>query len=335
LLLVLGTTQTVVPAKESNKGNIPIQMTQDFTLEELQEILERDGYTQLSKSLNKENITIVNSETRSMKKSSSDYEPIGEEETFFIPIKDTESNKMRANAEVPIGGGVFKLQMYRMPSSQSGKGKVKTVLTQVAALGVSADRIDIELSLQNSTTPRTGYKYDTMINTSWKSFNVGKTEEVESSTFKTYYWDDNVEIDVYYNNKKQWTWNSSDYRKDILLNSKGVDYPEYVDPNSGIEMDKPARTDWSKTPVTSACRLTESEKREYRNWYDKTYGKIQWNNPDGSWNYEIHHIRPCFLGGDKSKSNLIPLPTKYHRSVVSPWWTGYLRNDAVDESKDE
>ncbi|WP_409978469.1 HNH endonuclease signature motif containing protein [Anoxybacteroides rupiense] len=39
--------------------------------------------------------------------------------------------------------------------------------------------------------------------------------------------------------------------------------------------------------------------------------------------YEVHHIRPREYGGNNDYSNLIPLPSSFHRKVVNPWWTNY------------
>lgn len=101
-----------------------------------------------------------------------------------------------------------------------------------------------------------------------------------------------------------------------LLNKKGVKYPEYTDPVSKKVLTKPASTTWSSVSTTG-CALTTTERTAYRNWYDSNYKALDWSQ------YEIHHIRPCKWGGTKDYSNLIPLPSSFHRSVVSPWWVNY------------
>ena len=130
-------------------------------------------------------------------------------------------------------------------------------------------------------------------------------------------------------------------RGNFLLNKVGKLYPYYVDPNSGLSMHFPTRTDWPEFDNPNGCGLTNTERTSYRTWYDNKFGAIQWTHkdPNGATivDYEIHHIRPCEYGGDNSytdsnyispstgwpDNNLIPLPTGYHRGTVSPWWVNY------------
>ncbi|MGG3509699.1 HNH endonuclease [Paenibacillus lautus] len=101
----------------------------------------------------------------------------------------------------------------------------------------------------------------------------------------------------------------------LLVNKKGVLYPPYTDPASGKVMTEPARADWART---TSIPWTSSDREKFKTWYNQTYP----NNYDWSKN-EVHHIRPRNLGGTNVNSNLMPIPTTFHRGTVSPWFVNY------------
>lgn len=195
-------------------------------------------------------------------------------------------------------------------NSTSSKINHSVEVTGVYGLGERPKNYTIIARIKRATSENGTYK-DVVNET--KTVALKKVVTISSSISDTYYWKSDSDAYANYSNasyhaeaKQEGPW---------LLNKKGVKYPDYTDPGSKKVMTKPPTT-WS-AKSSGACALTTSERNAYRNWYDKNYKALDWSQ------YEIHHIRPCKWGGTKDYSNLIPLPTSFHRSVVSPWWVNY------------
>lgn len=174
--------------------------------------------------------------------------------------------------------------------------------------GEKPSSVDIDGSIQNATS-----RYNTSYDTITKIRGVARYKEKVTASAPingTYYWRGNATGEVVY---KDGTPNSATVSlSPILLNKKGEPYPEY----DGL--DEPEKTNWKKVDKSKRVPWTNKERNEYKDWY--------WNNVDANFDfdgYEIHHIRPRAYGGKNDPSNLIPLPRKFHRGEVSPWFSNY------------
>lgn len=99
----------------------------------------------------------------------------------------------------------------------------------------------------------------------------------------------------------------------IPFNKKGKKYPtEVTSPVTKQPLPYDFPMTMTKLPVSQRVKWTTAEKDRYaeRNGYDLT-------------GCEVHHIIPREYGGTNVDSNLIPIATTDHRSIVSPWWVNY------------
>lgn len=108
-----------------------------------------------------------------------------------------------------------------------------------------------------------------------------------------------------------------------LYNKKGVQYPEYRDPQSGIKLWEPPTN-----LVANPRQRSDDYREKFIDHYNKTYGAPKyflWSD------VQIHHMRPLKYNGSDSFDNLIPLwrpgPTPQNgilsHSVLNAWWTNY------------
>ncbi len=90
----------------------------------------------------------------------------------------------------------------------------------------------------------------------------------------------------------------------------------HTDPNSGVVVEEPARTDWQKTTVTRDNKLNEKYQTKYNNAYgtDIVVGKDV--------GIDVHHVRPLAWGGTDDMYNLVHLDKSFH-SKISGWFQGY------------
>lgn len=103
------------------------------------------------------------------------------------------------------------------------------------------------------------------------------------------------------------------------LNSKGVPYPEAIDPRTGknIPMPEGELNVVSKDQRVEWNNITRSE--YIKEWYDRGF-----QTPPGGWKeYDIHHILPREYGGTNVFENLVPIERTFHQTQFNPWWMGY------------
>ncbi|MCH1625960.1 DNRLRE domain-containing protein [Fredinandcohnia quinoae] len=148
-------------------------------------------------------------------------------------------------------------------------------------------------------------------------YNVKEFQDVSISATisSTKYWIGRSTVTGHYKGglSSSKTSNSDKY----LLNKKGILYPYYYDKRMGKSMPKPAYTTYKTIPKEDRVTWTTSKRNKYLDWYKDQYGWIFASL------YEVHHIRPRSRGGKNDYSNLIPLPTSFHRKQVTPWWSNY------------
>ncbi|GMK40428.1 hypothetical protein PCCS19_34840 [Paenibacillus sp. CCS19] len=121
------------------------------------------------------------------------------------------------------------------------------------------------------------------------------------------------------------TWDYEEFdQTDILLNKLGVEYPYWrgVDINGFLNSTPPDKTDFTAVSSTTNNALrtifNNSVRDNFKTWYDKTYGYVDWVTTKG----EIHHILPLQYGGTNDYSNLIPLYPDKHLQFTN-WWKSY------------
>ncbi|TVX93735.1 HNH endonuclease signature motif containing protein [Paenibacillus agilis] len=148
---------------------------------------------------------------------------------------------------------------------------------------------------------------------------TGKTKQ--DNMYNTYYWKFRINSST--------TWASgrvdlSDETTDaFLLNKKGVLYPKYSDPQSGIALIEP-RADMVPNPRTPSST--------YRTNFMKHYNTSFGNPTYFIWDdVQVHHMIPVRFNGSDAMSNLIPLwkpgvqPQNgiLSHSVLNSWWANY------------
>ena len=100
-----------------------------------------------------------------------------------------------------------------------------------------------------------------------------------------------------------------------IANSKGVPYPEVEVPGYG----KVPFPEGPYTPNNSASlrpNFSNHFKSDFKNWWIEQGRTL----PTGD--YQIHHIKPLFLGGTNSFNNLVPLQTQQHLQFTK-WWMSF------------
>jgi hypothetical protein len=225
------------------------------------------------------------------------------EETLIEPIN--------AEAASASWGYFFAVQSTFVANHQTTNAKFVQVV-EVPTTGGVTRPVSFTIKMANENKTYRDGSYATNASNTFK--NVKKNQEVSlvSSISSTKFWRGKATVTGYFSDGSTDVENLTSDR--FLLNKKGVIYPTYKDPGSGKTLTVPEYTTWSKNYVTG---WTTTDRNKYRNWYNDNYRDLNWSN------YEVHHIRPRNYGGTNSNTNLIPLPTDFHRKVVSPWWTNY------------
>jgi len=103
------------------------------------------------------------------------------------------------------------------------------------------------------------------------------------------------------------------------LNSKGVSYPEVIDPRTGKNISMP-KSNLKIVPKDQRVEWNNITRSEYiKEWYDRGY-----QTPTGGWEkYDIHHILPREYGGTNVFDNLVPVDRTIHQTQFNPWWASY------------
>ena len=104
-----------------------------------------------------------------------------------------------------------------------------------------------------------------------------------------------------------------------MFNKKGVIYPAYVDPFSLRQLPIPP-TNLKVAPTNQRVKWGTTEKNNFYKTYYKNYPRSLALVRAPA--YEVHHIIPIKYGGTNVYSNLMPLPTDFHRKVTT-WWASY------------
>lgn len=236
-------------------------------------------------------------------------------DTFIEETKEASEETLvepsNAEASSASWGYFFAVQSTFVANHPTTNAKFVQVV-EVPITGGITRPVSFTVKMANENKTYRDGSYST--NSSNTFTNVKKNQEVTlvSSITSTKFWRGKATVTGYFSDGSKDVGNLTSDR--FLLNKKGVIYPSYKDPGSGKTLTVPEYTNWSKNYVEG---WTTTDRNKYRNWYDDNYRDINWSN------YEVHHIRPRAYAGTNSNSNLIPLPTDFHRKVVSPWWTNY------------
>ncbi|MBD8496974.1 HNH endonuclease signature motif containing protein [Paenibacillus arenosi] len=153
------------------------------------------------------------------------------------------------------------------------------------------------------------------------NFVPGTGQVKQDNMYNTYYWKFRINSST--------TWDSGMVTADeetsdaFLYNKKGVLYPKYSDPQSGIALIEP-RADMVPNPRTPSST--------YRTNFMKHYNTSFGNPTYFIWDdVQVHHMIPVRFNGSDAISNLIPLwkpgvqPQNgiLSHSVLNSWWANY------------
>ncbi|NEZ40348.1 hypothetical protein [Paenibacillus alvei] len=185
-------------------------------------------------------------------------------------------------------------------------------------------------TLKMTVSPQTGdYRYGNFaqygsadFKISGNDIRVGKTGTKVDRIYSTRYWKFKLESEAEWSSGHFTRWQDFGNNYVVLLNKKGVEYPKYRDPQSGIILIEPN----ANLPVNPQKR-GHRYREDLMEHYEKNYGKptrFSWSD------VEIHHMTPLKYGGSNGVYNLIPLwkgrvgsnGVLGHRTVHD-WWDYY------------
>lgn len=194
------------------------------------------------------------------------------------------------------------------------------VVTSVTGSGQKPTNYTLILKNQTSDT-RYGVYSDHAVNDTNKKVKLKEEVVLESPITRTWYWKG---TSAAFANFPDHSYRAKEQASDpLFLNKKGVKYPEYKDPQSGIVLWEPP----ANLPVNQ--RTPGSTYRDdFIKYYEKNWGKptkFKWDD------VQIHHMKPAKYNGQDSVSNLIPLwkPGStakngiMNHSEITTWWASY------------
>ncbi|KOP64346.1 hypothetical protein AMS62_03045 [Bacillus sp. FJAT-18019] len=152
---------------------------------------------------------------------------------------------------------------------------------------------------------------------------IGKTGTKLDQIYSTKYWKFHLSSEATWTGapyKEVWSSYGDNYI--ILLNKKGVEYPKYTDPQSGIKLWEPPAN------LAVNTRSPGNYRGPFETWYNNNFGqptRFSWSD------VQIHHMQPLKYNGSDSVSNLIPLwkpgstPKNgiMSHTVLNNWWLQY------------
>jgi hypothetical protein len=321
-------TENFLKSSEKYKGstsedidfeNLPIQLAEGVSLEDLAKALNEP------RILESKNVTVVDSSE--MEESSGKRQLVFSAESKRLMEKDNasidyvaffsdEKNAGENISSMAVGGVAFDHYM----TADWGNGEVYSN-ARVSAVFGDVTSVGLFHAITRSDSEDGTYR---QVKSGGKGFTpprVGRSHTMTANA-ETYWW--SGELGGTITNSKGNTaplYNVADAEK-ILTNNLGEIYPDYVDPQSNIELIKPDADLVPKTRSRSA-----DYQKKFRDHYTANYGAPQYFN----WaEVEIHHMIPLEYWGTNDVDNLIPLLKKgysndyilYHHEVTD-WWRNY------------
>ncbi|MFF0830182.1 HNH endonuclease [Brevibacillus sp. NPDC003359] len=318
--------------------NLPIQLAEGVTLEELAEAINEP------RILESKNVTII--------ESNSEDEIIGEPQMVFSPnaapvakeddskfdfgaftyesadkaAKVAESDIDEAGAIEPrssgprIDGVFFD---HKMTSDWAG-GDVYSTVKVSAVIGRVAS-VDATHTIIRSAKEDGKYNVERNGNLYFNPPYANLSTHRVRANAETYWWSGKLEGTVRYQGGGSSPIAHLKEVERILTNNLGEIYPDYVDPQSNIKLIKP-----------DADLLLQKRERDsgYRKDFERRYTGYFGSPQYFTWDdVEIHHMIPLEYYGSNDFDNLIPLLKKDRKNdyillhkEVTDWWKSYRKN---------
>ncbi|MGE6227647.1 hypothetical protein [Paenibacillus chitinolyticus] len=192
----------------------------------------------------------------------------------------------------------------------------------VGMYGAKPTRATITIAPHISTTRNGSYAQYGSRTFNVTSFNLNKVETTTENLYGTHYWRIKIDARTYWSDAIGYEQNLfPDYT--LLINTKGVEYPTYTDPQSGIRLWEPP------TNLSVNQRSADWNYRQnFKDYYDYSFGTPKYFTWDDT---HIHHMQPLKYGGLDVVYNLIPvwktgaIPQNgiISHTVLNNWWTHY------------
>lgn len=320
--------------------NLPIQLAEGVTLEDLAEAINEP------RILESKNVTII--------ESSSEDEIIGEPQMVFspnaAPVAKEDDSKFdfgaftyeeaakadRANevdesdmsefrtakpmSVFPRPVGVF---FDHIMTADWAGGDVYSNIKVSAVIG-SVSSVSATHSITRSETKNGKYRVQRTNKPYWRPPYANLSQDRVRANAETYWWSGEFTGTVTFQSGSSAPIDTLKEVKSILTNNRGEIYPDYIDPQSNIELIKP-----DADLVKNTRPRSGDYQRKFRDHYELHFGPPQYFN----WGeVEIHHMIPLQYYGTNDVDNLIPLLKKdytnsyilYHREVED-WWLNYRK----------
>ncbi|MFI8716241.1 HNH endonuclease signature motif containing protein [Brevibacillus brevis] len=317
--------------------NLPIQLAEGVTLEELAEAMDEP------RILESKNVTIM--------ESSATDEIIGERQMVYspnaAPVEKEDDSKFDfgafsyqsadKDAEVaesdtdevgaieprslrPSVDGVF---FNHKMTSDWARGDIYSVVTVSAVVGRVAS-VEATHTIIRSVSEDGKYKVERNESMNFKPPYANLSTHRARANAETYWWSGKLEGTVRYLGGGSSPIAHLKEVEKILTNNKGEIYPDYVDPQSNIKLIKP------DADMVPQKREREVDREAYKKRYEGYFGPPQYF----SWNeVAIHHMIPLEYYGSNDFDNLIPLLKDGYKNdyiliheEVTDWWRSYRKN---------
>ncbi|UED75362.1 HNH endonuclease signature motif containing protein [Brevibacillus sp. DP1.3A] len=320
--------------------NLPIQLAEGVTLEELAEAINEP------RILESKNVTIIESSTAD--------EVIGERQMVYSPnaapvtkeddskfdfgaftyeeaaeadganeVDESDISEVRAANPMsvfPRPVGVF---FDHIMTADWAGGDIYSNIKVSAVIG-SVSSVSATHSITRSVTKDGKYRVERTNKPYWRPPYVSLSQDRVRANAETYWWSGTFTGTVTFQSGSSAPIDTLKEVKSILTNNLGEIYPDYVDPQSNIELIKP--------PADLLPQKREREpgyKAKFEKHYTNHYGAPQYFSWD---EVEIHHMIPLQYWGTNDMDNLIPLLRKeytnqyilYHHEVTK-WWDNYRK----------
>ncbi|WP_414852350.1 HNH endonuclease signature motif containing protein [Brevibacillus sp. IT-7CA2] len=317
--------------------NLPIQLAEGVTLEELAEAMDEPGI------LESKNVTIMESSAtdevvgvRQMVYSPNAAPVEKEDDSKFdfgafsynsadkaVEVAESDTDEVGAiepRSWLPTVDGVF--FDHQMTSDWAG-GDVYSTVKVIAVVGRVAS-VDATHTIIRSASEDGKYNVERNGNLDFKPPYANLSTHRVRANAETYWWSGKLEGTVRYLGGGSSPIAHLKEVEKILTNNKGEIYPDYVDPQSNIQLIKP------DADMVPQKRERAVDREAYKKRYEGYFGPSQYF----SWNeVEIHHMIPLEYYGKNDFDNLIPLLKKGYKNdyilvhdEVNDWWRSYRKN---------
>ncbi|WP_339167165.1 HNH endonuclease signature motif containing protein [Brevibacillus sp. FSL L8-0520] len=288
-------SSTILAEENIDFENLPIQLAEGVSLEDLAEVLNEP------RILQSKNVTVIdNEELSSLAINSGERKKVfgaksePDETPFdFVATTATTSDK-RTMGQLPEFAAIA---FDHYMTSDYPNGEVTSNVRVSAVLG-SITSVAFRHEITRSVYERGSYRYENYKTARIPYPRVGRTEYV-SANADTFWWSGDMSGTATTAQGGVVPINKINGPEKILTNRLGEIYPDYVDPQSNIELIK---------PDANLVKLTRDRSSNYRKnfekHYESYYGKPQYFDWD---DVEIHHMIPLEYYGTNDVDNLIPV----------------------------